>query len=324
MSTQRQNIHAMESAMQWLLRLREDRVTEADITAWMEWYEADEANKKAFDEVQEFWHFTGGLAEGEGGAQRIARLQRRLPLNLRPGHRRSLVPLALAATILLIAMASVYWATREGMPALSESAVVNVRKQHLPDGSEMQLAARTTVAVDYSEQQRLLTLESGEAHFIVAPNPARPFVVQVGELRVHAIGTAFNIRKAAQRVVVTVDDGAVQISSPDFHAVKIEAGKEARWEKGSAKPIARPADIARALAWQEGRLEYIEEPLSAVIADLNRYGRRRVLIQDEAAGHLTFTGTIFTESTEEWLQALPHEFPLDLVVKGDDILLSSR
>ncbi len=49
-----------------------------------------------------------------------------------------------------------------------------------------------------------MKLEAGEAHFAVAPDAARPFVVRVGGVAVRAVGTAFNVRYAA--------DGAVEVT----------------------------------------------------------------------------------------------------------------
>ncbi len=309
--------------MQWVMRLRDESVTEEDIGAWMEWYEHDERNKKAFDEMQEFWHFTGGLATAPGGAQKLARL-RGAVVDSAPAAAYTRW-LALAASVALVVAGSMaWWQWRDGgNPAPVSSQ--NINERHLPDGSRVQLAAQSFVDVQYTERQRLLSLREGEAHFEVAPNRDRPFIVQVGARQVRAIGTAFNIRKAGARVVVTVDKGTVDVYSPDAGVIRAQVGHEVKWEGEAARPTLATVDPRRALGWREGRLEYIDEPLAAVIADVNRYSKRPVEIRDEAAARLAFTGTVFTGATDEWVQALPGEFPVSLISNGGGpLVLVSR
>src|SRR5689334_18697905 len=54
------------AAWDWLLRLREEAVTQDDLTQWLRWYEADERHKQAFDEAQAFWHSSAQALEGPG------------------------------------------------------------------------------------------------------------------------------------------------------------------------------------------------------------------------------------------------------------------
>src|SRR5688572_11956287 len=97
----------MDAAMEWVMRLRDESLTEEDISAWMEWYESDERHKKTFDEMQEFWHFTGGLAALPGGKQRIARLRGAEQNKAGVATRWSRV--ALAASVLVAIGAGAWW-----------------------------------------------------------------------------------------------------------------------------------------------------------------------------------------------------------------------
>jgi transmembrane sensor len=148
----------------------------------------------------------------------------------------------------------------------------------------------------------------------------------VNDLRIKDVGTAFNVRDAGSRTVVTVIDGAVDVSStaPSSRDVRLTAGEEVRWDR-QAPPIVAKADTTRALAWREGRLEYVDQPLSSVIADVNRYARHPVVIRDKAVGEIPFTGTVFTRSADEWVQSLPNEFPVELIsAGGTSLVLASR
>src|SRR5688572_28713120 len=70
------------------------------------------------------------------------------------------------------------------------SATVLMPERHvLPDGSIVELKAGANIAVTFTESLRRVALTSGEAHFQVASNPLRPFIVSASEVEFRAVGT---------------------------------------------------------------------------------------------------------------------------------------
>jgi ferric-dicitrate binding protein FerR (iron transport regulator) len=65
-------------------------------------------------------------------------------------------------------------------------------------------------------------------------------------------------------------------------------------------------------SWVNGRLEYLHEELRFVIADVNRYSRRKIQLNDAQVGHLLYTGTVLLEHVDEWVATLPGSFPVRL------------
>jgi transmembrane sensor len=309
----RVDVAELEAAWRWVLRLRDEQATQDDLTEWLRWYQEDERNRVAFEEMQSFWHECGKLVDDEP-ASVAALLAGRVSMSDEPAQPRGWQRhwLALAASLLIVTatlgwMVSSRWTT-------ADEAVAEVRQTSLPDGSTVDLAARSMVSSRYSEDLRLLVMEgqSGEAYFSVAHNPQRPFIVQVGTMRVRALGTAFNVRHADDRVVVSVTKGVVEVSAPGG-SVKVAAGNRIVWnESGDTVPSIAPTTDESTLAWQQGRLEYHNEPLSAVIADVNRYSQQPIVIEDDAAGRILFSGTVFTRATDAWIDALPQVFPVRL------------
>jgi transmembrane sensor len=312
--THRVNVAELEAAWLWVLRLRDEQATQEVLAEWLRWYQADERHRLAFEEMQSFWHESGRLIGDDEQASVASLLAGRVPTSDErappSGWRRRWS--ALAAS-LLIAAATLGWLVSAYWTAPAETTA-EVRQTSLPDGSTVDLAARSTVSSHYSEGMRLLVMEgeSGEAYFSVARNPQRPFVVQVGTMQVRALGTAFNVRHADDRVVVSVTQGIVEVSTPNGSA-KVGAGNRIVWEvSGDSIPSITPATEASALAWQQGRLEYHNEPLAAVIADVNRYSQQPIVIDDAAAGEILFSGTVFTQATGVWIHSLPQVFPVQL------------
>lgn len=327
----------MREAMRWLLHIRDNSVTEGDLADWTHWYESDPNNKAAFDQMQSFWMGSGALAAGPEGAARIRRLlEHELHAHAGETAARSSrrYHLALAASLAaLIIVGGVLLRLHQRL-AGQLTNVSLVRETVLPDGSRVELAPRSFLTVRYTPTERWVELRGGEAYFSVVHNSTRPFIVSVHDIQVRDVGTTFNIRDGGGQTVVTVATGAVDVYSkqpmiaPDSHSlltgIRVTAGRELTWNHRSP-PVLTQADPRRTLAWRHGRLDYIDEPLSGVIADVNRYLAHPVLIKDRSAGELAFTGTVMTGSAEEWVQALPSEFPVKLIpADGGSLLLASR
>jgi transmembrane sensor len=91
-------------------------------------------------------------------------------------------------------------------------------------------------------------LLKGEAHFEVAKNPQRPFMVYAGEGMVWAVGTAFNVRyvgnqkQADNYIDVTVTEGTVKV----FAQVNQEQFKEKQQPVETDKKAIEPAQSASA------------------------------------------------------------------------------
>jgi transmembrane sensor len=211
------------------------------------------------------------------------------------------------------------------------SAVAVNRAATLPDGSSLALGAQSVVAIDFKGAQRTVELNEGEAFFAVKHDKTRPFVVRAGGLSVTAIGTQFDVLRTGSRVAVTVKEGLVQVATnPTTNApawsLLAPAGHQVVYDAAQhVGPSLRVVDPAATTAWQQGRLEYIEEPLASVIANLNRYSSRHITVRDADLSRLAYTGTIEVQSIDEWLRALPLIFPLR-VASGDDgqVLIERR
>jgi transmembrane sensor len=207
-----------------------------------------------------------------------------------------------------------------------DSVVAETREATLPDGSGLTLGARSTVAIDFKGAPRKVELREGEAFFTVKHDKARPFVVHAGGLDVVAVGTAFDVLRTGSRVAVTVQEGTVEVSihEPGGNAaierLRASAGHQVVYDDAAQYigPSLRVVDPVAATAWRQGRLEYIEEPLSSVIANLNRYSSRRITLHGVNISRLAYTGTIEARSIDEWLQALPRIFPVRVEAGPDN------
>lgn len=344
------DVARLSQAWDWVLRLRGEAPEQDVLNDWLVWYEADPRNKQAFDQASAIASAAPEAATDLRGA--LAPSTWRPPSatasrsRTRARWRRTWIGAALAAGVGALALQLNLEMPRPPPPlqglfdtlvAFVTPAEPMVKRSVLPDGSRMELASKSKVQVHYNDRARLLTLRDGVAHFTVAHNPERPFIVQAGEVYVRAVGTAFNVRHSGGRVVVTVTEGTVDVypaapqrepaAPPPTNALRLQAGKEVVWAAATAaaQPRVTAVDPSQALAWREGRLEYLNEPLASAIADINRYASRQIIIRDPAIGDLVFSGAVRIDSVDIWVQSIPQLFPVALQRDADgNIVLIGR
>ena len=290
-------------AIDWLLKMNDEKVSEEDLTGWLRWCEQDVANLEAFERIQADW-------------KDVVALRNDAPCRSSPGLRRSKpVWYALAATVLALAIGALLWTSRiSGLRTQEITAHAENRIAALPDGSALTLRASSKIDYDFTPAERRVRLESGsEAFFRVRHDPARPFVVVAGDLTIEAIGTAFDVRHEARRTQVLVEEGRVRVMPREGAEAIVIAGQ--RFERITARDTAphtalAAAEPAQALRWLQGQFAYDSVPLSQVVEDVNRYRTTPIEIKDEVAARIPYTGTVFVESVDDWLAALATRYPV--------------
>ena len=166
------------------------------------------------------------------------------------------------------------------------------------------------------------------AFFRVAKDPARPFIVKVGATTVAAVGTAFNIRRAGERVVVGVSEGTVKVDAraataqaqPErtvIRTARLGVGQQLSFDAADGSASIQIVDVIGIAAWREGLLQYRDEPLRSVIADLTRYSARDIVIANPQIADLRITGTVFANDVDNWLQSLETALPVRVVWAPD-------
>ncbi len=159
------------------------------------------------------------------------------------------------------------------------STVGEHRTIRLDDGSTLALNSDTLVDVAFTPGLRSLTLHRGEAHFEVAHDTARPFLVTVNGRTVRAVGTAFNVRRRSDTDLdVLVTEGVVSTYAADERdaaagapadAERVSAGQLLRVRNGARSQIVRPGDaeLEALTSWRRGVLVLDGITLEAALAE---------------------------------------------------------
>lgn len=230
-------------------------------------------------------------------------------------------------------------------------------RARLDDGSTLELNTASSARVRFTAAERRVELESGEAHFEVAHDPARPFVVSAGGVTVRAVGTAFNVRFASGAVEVTVTEGWVAVapvSSSRRGEDQLVAARGADREgghreapttsrgptllsayerlalplvvvagEGSAPAIQQlaPAEVRAALAWQRRITDFSDTPLAEVAARFNRHNALQLIVADPALGARRIGGMFALDDVEAFLRLLERDGIIRVEREGDIVRL---
>ena len=276
----------------------------------------------------------------DGEIQEIVPQYRRL-IQGRSSKRKIL--LGIAATVMVTIGAGLAWfspwrGTDDSHLQKYFTRIGEQQTVELGDGSVVTLNTAGQLVVDYNEQTRRILLERGEAYFAVAEDPKRPFTVDLGLRSVTAVGTAFNIRKDPGRYQLAVIEGAVTIhkatedvvvSSPPVSIRgpgprRVEAGWVAEFDiNRDLLTAVRPESLDRYRAWRDGRLSFASEPLYQVVQELNRYSRKKILIEDASIMDLQVYTVIRIPASDAAIQSLELILPIKVTQHYDRIVITA-
>lgn len=236
------------------------------------------------------------------------------------------------AAVALLALTAITWLgiDRWLNPAVIRTAIGEQRSITLPDGSVVDINTNSELRVDLEGQERKLRLVRGEAHFKVAKDPKRPFIVSTSQATIRALGTIFNVRVESQRTAVAVLEGHVVVRESeaprggggDIAHIELKAGQRAAVNPaGEIVPDAGPP-IERVAQWTNRRLVFREEPLAVVVAEFNRYHRKPIRIETPQLAGLLISGTFDSSDLNSLLEYFVRFENVTVEQGGDSIRLS--
>lgn len=301
---------ARAEAAVWVARLHADDRSKKDEAAFLEWLESDSRHQEAFAAVTEAWTVAGGL--------KSRREEWRQPVRKRS---RSAVSAA-AALVCILLVTGFWWVSR---PPVYATMPMEQRRLVLADGSAVVLDANSAIRVSMGSEKRVISLEQGRAHFDVAKDPARPFVVKAGDESVQAIGTAFDVTSVQDEVAVTLIEGKLKVAAAG-RAMNVPAVMKAGDRlvfRPDGDVIADRPDIRRLTAWSSGRLVFHNEPLASAVVEINRYGPKRIVLEDDAVKALKISGVYEVGSSEAFARSVTELLPVSLSVAAHSISIKS-
>jgi len=288
-------------AANWLARLEAPDCTAADRAAFEDWLALDPVHVHAWARIETLHQRAAGLRNDpwlRAGTQRIAR---------RPRHRHPLFRAAIAAMLCLAVGAGWMFAT-DGNP--TPHTYVNsglaTQPQILEDGSLVVLDAGTTLTTRFGWRTRRLELQRGRMQLRVA-EASRPMRVQAGNSTLRDIGTTFQVELLDDgKVDVALLEGALDVASsgPQKMHRHLQPGEQLQVRPSGHIEPSTPLRRPQAEAWLHGQLLFDATPLSAVVAQMNRYTTTPLVIADPTIADLAVSGSFRAGDRDALLSAL--------------------
>ncbi|WP_414661174.1 FecR family protein [Horticoccus sp. 23ND18S-11] len=226
------------------------------------------------------------------------------------------------------------------------TAAAGYERARLGDGSTLELNSASAARVRFTAAERRVELESGEAHFEVTHDPARPFVVSAGGVTVRAVGTAFNVRFASGTVEIMVTEGKVTVAPvPSSRrsdakadaasanvgstllnvrerlAIRLASASGEEAGTGTAVEHLDPADVRAAMAWQRRVTDFSDTPLAEVAARFNRHHAIQLVISDPVLGARRIGGIFALDDVEAFVRLLERDGIVRATREGDTVWL---
>lgn len=265
---------------------------------------------------------------------------------LTPASRpRRMFTAALTAAAVLLLTAGVTLAVLRRSPASAPTlAAVPMREYvtprgqrgtlQLPDGSRLVLAPETRLRIpaDFGRRTREVVLE-GEALFDVVHDGSRPFRVHANHAVAEDIGTRFDVRAypGDSVVAVAVEEGAVALGSAvggvgaAAEGVVLRAGELGTLASDGRMATARDAEaLSRHLSWVDGKLRFVETPLSDVLQSVNRWYDLDIRVDDRALAARPITAEFSVQSAPQMLRALAIAVDAQITQSGRVVTLTQR
>jgi transmembrane sensor len=175
------------------------------------------------------------------------------------------------------------------------TAVGERREVALPDGSTVTLDSDSAFDLTGTPQDPRVMLRRGMAYFEVTPRaPGHGFTVETPEANVTVVGTRFSVETNTGRTRVAVRHGIVETSARR----ETEAGtRMERLTRGEGVSVTAEGQLVKMtpsednFAWLDGRLTFHDQPLGAVLADLDRYFPGVILLANDRLATIKISGS---------------------------------
>lgn len=343
----------LAQAAAWRIRFSDsDDAPDGEFERWLA---EDPGNRAVWRAVQSPWEILGEHAASAG----VIRLRRGALAHAHDALRehaqhtrrtRRFLGFAAAASILVCMLALLGWLAHR--PDVYRTGFGERRVVTLADGSQITLDSRSEVTVRYTADARALTLVRGQARFDVAHDIERPFTVTAADRKVVATGTEFDVDLPERELLVTLIRGHVVVlpsraaprpylaaaprsepvaREPDprfprnWSRIVLNPGEQLVMARGAAPHVVR-VDLVRVTAWERGEIDFSDEPLARVVAQIDRYSAHRIVLGDPTIASLRISGVFRTGDVDAFVGTLTSYLPIEAQASaaGATIVLRSR
>lgn len=265
----------MDEAIAWHVRLQAD---DADWAAFIDWLEADEAHRQAYDLV---------AVQDRQIDQQIDEIAVLLPANDDDGtfrtQRRNAWMTGVAAALAVVGLTSIIWPSAKDPDPVAYETGGTQRTIALADGAAIHMAPNSHLIVTADDVAKV-NVVSGSAYFVAPSDPDMSFDIRAGAYQVRDIGTRFTVTRNDHLVSVAIADGLVSLKPEGAAEVRLRAGQGLQMIEGQNSGQIYNVEPGHIASWRTGRLVYDGTPFGTVVADIERTTGMAIGLDPSLAG----------------------------------------
>ncbi len=290
----------IDDAVTWFARAQSGRMTAHEQTAMEARLLAEPESREAFETLTALW---AEIEPARRNPEIMAVRERARRSIRRRVFMRYAGPAMAAGLVAAVVTGLFYFAP--GQAISYETRVGQASTFMLTDGSKVVLDTNSAVRTwPRLRGERRIELQRGRAHFEVAKDASRPFVVHTSSGSVTAVGTKFDVSMQQDGMKVVLLEGHVRVqpATANSQAMLMHAGQQIVGVNGAWRVAS--SDSAVESSWLRGKLVVEEQTLAYVVQELNRYTVRKIRIADPALGNRRISAVLDTADSASLLKAI--------------------
>lgn len=302
-------IHIEEQAAEWLLRLHEGDLGEAQHMAFERWKQQGPQYAAAAARMEAVITRMQALRTKKSPAR--AALDAAFAQH-KPGRGKNAVRALLLVCSLAIPVAGLL------VSPFAQQWMADVRNGpgqwqtlQLADGSTLTLNGISAANLYFDQQQRRIELLQGEILVEVAHDSARPFIVQTPQGTLRALGTRFVVKREDDVTVLSMLQSRVAaLSANTQQTVEVDAGSQALMSSNEVRLTGRIDPTSINEAWRRHQLVMENRPLPEVLDEISRHRTGHLQFDRTALQNLRVSAVIPLDDSDKALQLLAHTLPI--------------
>ncbi|MEM0911052.1 MAG: FecR domain-containing protein [Pseudomonadota bacterium] len=335
--------HVHDKAMEWFLIMDSNEETAQERDDFKRWHAESDVHKEAYSQAVTLLSAFGTLSNGDLTTENRSKLS--FVASSKKWYRKNVnATLAMAAS-LMIAIVTTFVisdylnddnsAKSSDLAKFQETSVYETKVGQklsfaLADGSNLLLGPDSKLTLQLTETSRVANLSKGIARFDVVKDNNRPFTVKADFFSAVVLGTTFTVSFNANTARLSVLEGEVRAEFNHLveggaplllEKASVTAGSSLSATNESGLSPKRSISTSDFIAWESGRLTYIDATLEEVIADANRYSDKPIRFssntQDEKVKKVTLS--FDSDEIDKLVELLPRIAPVDVKESEDKI-----
>jgi hypothetical protein len=200
----------------------------------------------------------------------------------------------------------------------------------LSDGTHVYLNAGSSLKypVEFMNKGERKVFLNGEAYFDVYSDKKHPFIVDVNNMNVQALGTEFNISSYPEdsSISTVLVEGSVRIfkdkSIKTQSSVILKPGYKAEWKKETKTIFVKKVDTKIYTGWLDNKLIFKNSQFKNIIQKLERHYNVTIINKNKKLDKQYFDATFDVETIAQVLNSFKESYNIDYTIENDQIIIN--